>query len=150
MSVVTRDVCGHDLALIRLPRSVDAPPLRLGFAQLVEVGEAVAVMAAPLAKRKISLHDGLVIDKGIVNRFRGVEPRSRILELSIRAQPEMSGGPVFNDLGEVIGVMASSGIPPAAGASAMSPSFLQAVNADVLREMLIANGQPEPFARALR
>jgi molecular chaperone DnaK len=150
MSVVTRNVCGHDLALIRLPRSVDAPPLRLGFVQLVEVGEAIAVMAAPLAKRKISFHDGLVINKGIMNRFWGVEPRSRILELSIRAQPEMNGSPVFNDLGEVIGVMASPGIPPGDGASAVPPNFSQAVNVDALRDMLIANAQAEVFARAVQ
>ena len=98
----------------------------------------------PFAERDISFHENLLVDRGIVNRFRGSDARARIFELGIRAQPGMSGGPVFNDLGEVIGVVSFARIyaAPADKNAAVVATYntSHAVNVTALRRMLARSG----------
>jgi len=140
--VVADDPSGADVALIMLPRAVAARPMRLGFSELVEVGEPVVAIGFPFAERDVSFHENLLVDRGIVNRFRGSE--SRIFELGIRAQPGMSGGPVFNDLGEVVGVVSFARIyaAPADTNAAVVATYntSHAVNVTALRRMLARSG----------
>jgi hypothetical protein len=60
--------------------------------------------------------------------------------LGIRAQPGMSGGPVFNDLGEVIGIVSFARIYAASAdanpAVVATYNTSHAVNVSVLRPML--------------
>jgi len=142
--IVADDPSGADVALITLPRSVAARPMRLGFSELVEVGEPVVAIGFPFAERDVSFHENLLVDRGIVNRFRGSDASARIFELGIRAQPGMSGGPVFNDLGEVIGVVSFARIyaAPADANPAVVATYntSHAVNVSVLRLMLARAG----------
>jgi molecular chaperone DnaK len=142
--IVADDPSGADVALIVLPRTVAARPMRLGFSELVEVGEPVVAIGFPFAERDVSFHENLLVDRGIVNRFRGSDSRARIFELGIRAQPGMSGGPVFNDLGEVIGVVSFARIyaAPADTNAAVVATYntSHAVNVTALRRMLARSG----------
>jgi molecular chaperone DnaK len=142
--IVADDPSGADVALIMLPRAVAARPMRLGFSELVEVGEPVVAIGFPFAERDISFHENLLVDRGIVNRFRGSDSRARIFELGIRAQPGMSGGPVFNDLGEVIGVVSFARIytAPADTNAAIVATYntSHAVSVTALRRMLARQG----------
>lgn len=94
-----------DLAVLELAQACDAPPVRIGYSQLVEVGERVVAMGFPLPKGD-SFEENLLMDHGIVNRIRAVAGHGRELELGLRLAPGMSGGPIFNDCGEVVAVSA--------------------------------------------
>jgi hypothetical protein len=67
-----------------------------------------------------------------VNRFRGPDRRSGTFEFSVRAQSDLTGGPVFNDMGEVIGVISGAALASPVDGAAMASSFSHAINASVL------------------
>jgi molecular chaperone DnaK len=93
-----------DLAVLELAGEPGGQPVRVGYTGLVEVGERVVAIGFPLPEGD-SFEENLLIDHGIVNRIRTrPDGHGRELELGIRIGSGMSGGPVFNDLGEVIGV----------------------------------------------
>jgi molecular chaperone DnaK len=135
---------GHaelDVALVRLSQPAAAIPLRLGYANLAELGERVLALGFPLAEGD-SFHDNISVDSGIINRFRhwpGTEFRH--FEVGIRAAPGMSGGPLFNDAGEVIGIITTvtrwtltAHSPDVAGP--YSGQLSNALAVDPLRELL--------------
>jgi hypothetical protein len=76
--------------------------------------------------------------------FRGSDARARIFELGIRAQPGMRGGPVFNDLGQVIGVVSFARIYAASAdanpAVVATYNISRAVNVSVPHHMLARAG----------
>lgn len=90
-----------DLAVLELAEPVAARPLRIGYSGLVEIGERVVAIGFPLPEGS-SFSENLSIDHGIVNRVR--TRATRELELGVKLAPGMSGGPVFNDRGEVVAV----------------------------------------------
>jgi molecular chaperone DnaK len=93
-----------DLAVLELAEPLDSRPLRVGYTGLVEVGERVLAIGFPLPEGD-SFEENLLLDHGIVNRIRTRPDRhGRELELGLKISPGMSGGPLFNDRGEVIGV----------------------------------------------
>ena len=94
---------GVDLVVLELGQKLDVQPLRVGYTNLIEVGERVLAIGFPLPEGS-SFDENLLLDHGIVNRIRTRAERGRELELGLRIFPGMSGGPVFNDRGEVIGV----------------------------------------------
>jgi molecular chaperone DnaK len=129
-----------DFALIRLAETIDACPLRIGYADLVQLGEQVVAVGFPLAHGE-DFEQNVLIDAGLINRIRVLPSVDvRAFEVGIRANVGMSGGPVFNDIGEVIGVVSflSRTVISMNGADAM-PNVIQsahALGADCLREML--------------
>jgi molecular chaperone DnaK len=119
-----------DLALLRLSEPASAPPLRLGYPDLVRIGDRVRA-AAPGA-------DGgpAVLAGGLVDRFeRFPEQDLRLFRTGLRLEPRCSGAPLLNELGEVVGVLAIR--DGAAGQGAF------AVTADALGPLLSQAG----FAR---
>lgn len=88
-----------DVALLRLTESVDATPFRLGHVSLVRIGDPVWTPATGSDSS-----DGLL--SGLVNKFESFpEWKIRLIKLGMRASAEYSGGPLLNDLGEVVGVL---------------------------------------------
>jgi molecular chaperone DnaK len=85
----------NDLAVLRLDEPVDATPLRLGYAKLVRIGDPVWTPdpADPAARTT-----------GLIDKF---EPEGdlQVFRTSLRVPPSAAGGPVLDDLGEVIGVL---------------------------------------------
>jgi len=86
----------YDLALVR----VDAqglPVLSLGDSDAMRAGDAVVAIGNPLG-----LED--TVSNGLVSARRTVAHGAEILQISAPIAPGSSGGPIFNDQGEVVGI----------------------------------------------
>ncbi len=86
----------HDLAVVR----VDArglSPLPLGDSDAMRPGDPVVAIGNPLG-----LED--TVSNGLVSARRKGDGGSEFLQISAPIAPGSSGGPIFNDHGEVIGV----------------------------------------------
>jgi molecular chaperone DnaK len=80
-------------------------PLRLGFSELVEVGERIMTVGFP-SPESGGFEENLYCNTGLVNRIRQNQfCTERVLEVSIPLQGGISGAPLLNRLGEVIGLL---------------------------------------------
>lgn len=80
-------------------------PLRLGFSELVEVGERIMTVGFP-SPESAGFEENLYCNTGLVNRIRQNQfCTERVLEVSIQLQGGISGAPILNRLGEVIGIL---------------------------------------------
>lgn len=130
-----------DLAVLELTQPLEACPVRVGYTGLVEIGERVLAIGFPLPEGD-SFEDNLLLDHGIVNRIRTRPDRhGRELELGLRVSPGMSGGPVFNDRGEVVAVTTfvryqTSGGGPQPAQPAFIDKSSHAIALDALHDLL--------------
>jgi serine protease Do len=85
----------HDLALLRIELT-GSPVLKLGNSEAVRAGDSVVAIGHPLG-----LED--TVSNGLVSAVREVGDLTA-LQISAPIAPGSSGGPLFNDRGEVIGV----------------------------------------------
>jgi molecular chaperone DnaK len=95
-----------DVALLQVEStSTSIMPLRLGFSELVEVGERIMTIGFPAPERS-GFEENLYCNTGLVNRIRKSQfCTERVLEVSIPLQGGISGSPLLNQLGEVIGLL---------------------------------------------
>ncbi|WP_159790786.1 Hsp70 family protein [Sodalinema gerasimenkoae] len=95
-----------DIVILEVhPSSMTLNPLRLGFSELVEVGDRIFTLGFP-ALESHEFEDNLYCNLGLINRIRPSEHCSEwILEVSVPSQPGISGAPIFNQWGEVIGML---------------------------------------------
>ena len=99
-----------DVAILQVKpeSSISIKPLRLGFSELVEVGERIMTIGFP-APESGEFAENLYCNKGLVNRIRASQLCSeRVLEVSIPLQGGISGAPILNQFGEVIGLLTFS------------------------------------------
>lgn len=87
---------GRDLALLRIDAS-DLRVLALGDSDAVRAGDAIVAIGHPLG-----LED--TVSNGLVSAIRVVDPALTVLQISAPIAPGSSGGPLFSDRGEVVGV----------------------------------------------
>ena len=85
----------RDLAIVKVT-GIDAPALRLGDSDTVQIGERVYVAGNPQGL------EGTFSD-GIISAVRG-DSRDKLFQMTAPISQGSSGGPVFNEKGEVIGV----------------------------------------------
>jgi hypothetical protein len=86
----------HDLALLRVEaRGLAALPL--GDSDAMRPGDSIVAIGNPLG-----LED--TVSNGLVSARRKGGDGSEILQISAPIAPGSSGGPIFNDRGEVIGI----------------------------------------------
>jgi hypothetical protein len=86
--------------VLDLERPLGAPPQRIGYHATVRVGDRIWVPT------KHSPSAGWTIAGGVVNTFRLDPGNDRPLYgLEIELSPRSQGGPLINDLGEVIGMV---------------------------------------------
>jgi molecular chaperone DnaK len=119
-----------DIALLRLAEPAGVAPFLLGHANLVRVGDPVWTIApgADLTKALFS---------GLVNKFESFpEWNIRLLKVGLRVPAQYSGGPLLNDLGEVVGILT---IKDQSGGSATGDTCF-AQTADSLEPLLTAAG----------
>jgi molecular chaperone DnaK len=97
---------GHDdVAILRLEEPTQLLPLNLGFSELVEVGERILTLGFP-SPGTGGFEENLYCNTGLVNRIRPSELCSeRVLEVSLELQGGISGAPILNELGEVVGLV---------------------------------------------
>jgi serine protease Do len=86
----------HDLALIRV-EARGLPALALGDSDAMRPGDPVVAIGNPMG-----LED--TVSNGLVSARRKIEDGSEVLQISAPIAPGSSGGPIFNDRGEVIGI----------------------------------------------
>jgi S1-C subfamily serine protease len=86
----------HDLAILKIPAS-NLQPLSLADSSKVKPGESVVAIGHPLGL-------GNTVSNGLVSAIRQLDQDHTLLQISAPIAPGSSGGPLFNDRGEVIGV----------------------------------------------
>jgi serine protease Do len=86
----------RDLALVRV-EAEDLGVVTLGDSDAVRAGDAVVAIGHPLG-----LED--TVSNGLVSAVRVINPSLTVLQISAPIAPGSSGGPLFSDRGEVIGV----------------------------------------------
>jgi len=86
----------HDLLLLRVPAK-NLVPLTLGDSAKVKVGERVVAIGHPLGL-------GNTVSDGLVSAVRKINPQLTVLQVSAPISQGSSGGPLFNEAGEVIGI----------------------------------------------
>jgi S1-C subfamily serine protease len=104
---VTEIICDNrdDVALLAVESETPLPFLRLGKSQFVEPGESIIAIGFPYVEN-ISHQENLYITKGTVSSIRPTTFCSeRVFYLDAQIGRGMSGGPVINEYGEVIGVV---------------------------------------------
>jgi serine protease Do len=86
----------HDLAILRV-EARDLPVLSLGDSDAMHAGDAIVAIGNPMG-----LED--TVSNGLVSARRSVDQDTEVLQISAPIAPGSSGGPIFNDRGEVIGI----------------------------------------------
>ena len=93
----------HDLAVLRVRETLT--PLRLGEFCFVEPGEQILAIGFPAPSSSVH-RENIYISKGIVNSIRRTEiSPERVIFVDTKIGSGMSGGPLINDLGEVVGIV---------------------------------------------
>jgi hypothetical protein len=86
----------HDLALVRV-EARGLPALALGNSDAMRPGDPIVAIGNPMG-----LED--TVSNGLVSARRKVDRGLEVLQVSAPIAPGSSGGPLFNDHGEVVGV----------------------------------------------
>lgn len=86
----------NDLAILKV-EGAGYQKVRIGNARSLKVGEKLYVIGSPQGLEN-------TISEGILSGIREVDAGRRILQMTAPISPGSSGGPVFNDRGEVVGV----------------------------------------------
>ena len=89
---------GHDLALLRIKAKKALPTLKLGDSNAMSPGDRIYAIGNPLGVFDYSITDGLI------SQVRPLSPELTILQISAAISQGSSGGPLFNQFGEVIGI----------------------------------------------
>ena len=98
----------NDIAILKLPH----PPtsrqniITLGDSSLVKTGDRVFTYGFPLVDLLGDAEPRY--SEGFINSLSGISNDPRLFHVSIPIQPGNSGGPVFNEQGELIGIATSS------------------------------------------
>jgi hypothetical protein len=89
---------GHDLALLRIQPKKPLPTLVLGDSSQVSAGDQIIAIGNPLGVFDYS------VSAGLISQVRPLSSDLTILQISAPISPGSSGGPLFNQYGEVVGV----------------------------------------------
>jgi tetratricopeptide (TPR) repeat protein len=86
----------NDLAILKLA-GTGYPKVKIGDAGKLGVGEKIYVIGSPRGLEN-------TISEGIISGIREVDTTRKILQMTASISPGSSGGPLFNERGEVVGV----------------------------------------------
>ena len=86
----------HDLVIMQIDAK-DLPALVLGDSDAMRPGDPIVAIGHPMG-----LAD--TVSNGLVSAVRKIDESLTVLQISAPIAPGSSGGPIFNDRGEVIGV----------------------------------------------
>ena len=104
--VVAKDV-RSDIAILKL---ANAPPLsatqiKLGDSSQARMGEKIFTIGYPASK---IMGEKPKYSEGVINAMTGLKDDPAFFQVSVPVQPGNSGGPLFNERGEVIGITTAS------------------------------------------
>lgn len=103
-TVVAKDPV-NDLAILRIDGLERSKPVYTGLPRDIKEGTKVFTVGFPLTSE---LGSRAKIGEGIVNSVTGLEDDLRMFQISIPIQPGNSGGPLYNEHGQVIGIVSST------------------------------------------
>jgi serine protease Do len=100
---------GRDLALLRIKVPKELPTLKLGDSDEMSAGDQIVAIGNPLGVFDYSVTSGLISQ---IRPWCGAEEIAAqqckqeltVLQISAAISPGSSGGPLFNQFGEVVGV----------------------------------------------
>lgn len=93
----------NDLAILKVDEKLT--PFRLGEFNFVAPGEQVLALGFPSPSSNVH-GENIYISRGIVNSIRNINVSpERVIFIDAKIGRGMSGGPLINDLGEVIGII---------------------------------------------
>jgi S1-C subfamily serine protease len=106
-SIAVKDT-NNDIAILKLSKSPTSRQniITLGDSSSVKTGDRVFTYGFPLVD--LLGHQEPRYSEGFVNSLSGMSNDPRLFQVSIPIQPGNSGGPVFNEKGELIGIATSS------------------------------------------
>jgi len=136
-SIVVADRA-NDLAVLDVQASYGTVA-RFRLEPPIRQGESIIAVGYPLAG---VLAYGTNLTTGIVSALAGIENDSRMLQITSPVQPGNSGGPLFDQAGNVVGVVEAEldavAVAKATGDFPQNVNF--AVKAPIVRGLLDANG----------
>jgi S1-C subfamily serine protease len=97
----------NDIAVLKLSQSpsTQIPDLNFGDSSKVRPGDKVFTIGYPASS---ILGKNQKITDGIVSSITGIEDDPTMFQITVPIQPGNSGGPLFNESGEVIGITTAS------------------------------------------
>ncbi len=100
---------GRDLALLRIQPKKELPTLKLGDSDAVSAGDTIVAIGNPLGVFDYSVTSGLISQvRPVCGRediaAQHCKQELTVLQISAAISPGSSGGPLFNQFGEVVGV----------------------------------------------
>jgi S1-C subfamily serine protease len=98
---------GNDIAILKIEGGgpSETPRLHLGDATTMRPGDRVWTLGYPLAP---VLGERPVLTEGSISSLSGLKGDPRLFQISVPIQPGNSGGPLFNDRGDVVGITVAS------------------------------------------
>jgi S1-C subfamily serine protease len=104
--VVAKDV-RSDIAVLKLEQSppLSATQIKLGDSSQARMGEKIFTIGYPASK---IMGEKPKYSEGVINAMTGLKDDPAFFQISVPVQPGNSGGPLFNERGEVIGITTAS------------------------------------------
>jgi hypothetical protein len=96
-----------DLAVLELENKLNKPPVSFAVSHTVENADTVYALGFPGAADEISGPESLSevkITKGIISAFVASREGTKLYQTDAPLNPGNSGGPLFNEYGQVIGI----------------------------------------------
>lgn len=138
------EIKGKDIAVLKVSGS-NLPTVQLGNSDAMQVGDKIYVIGypgAPTFQEYLSKESQLesTLTSGIVSALKTVRDGSKVLQTDANITHGNSGGPAFNEKGEVIGI-ASLGTVDQAGRELPGFNYLRPSNVamEFLREKGVQN-----------
>jgi hypothetical protein len=99
----------RDLALLKIATGKELPTLKLGDSDAMAAGDQIVAIGNPLGVFDNSVTSGLISQVRPVCGHEALaaqqcKPELTLLQISAAISPGSSGGPLFNQFGEVVGV----------------------------------------------
>jgi S1-C subfamily serine protease len=97
----------NDIAILKLAKSppMSATSIKLGDSSQARAGEKIFTIGYPASK---IMGEKPKYSEGVINSMTGLKDDPAFFQVSVPVQPGNSGGPLFNERGEVIGITTSS------------------------------------------
>lgn len=91
----------NDLAILKA-NGLRCSPVVIGDDTTVSAGQKIFVIGNPLASQELTAS----ITDGIISGIRDLEGKGKVIQISAPISPGNSGGPVLNEFGQVVGIVA--------------------------------------------
>jgi S1-C subfamily serine protease len=97
----------NDIAILKLENSppMSATQIKLGDSSQARAGEKIFTIGYPASK---IMGEKPKYSEGVINAMTGLKDDPAFFQVSVPVQPGNSGGPLFNERGEVIGITTAS------------------------------------------